>query len=171
MPDRAVGALKRSAKGYPQVISSQGASRTSPRILPIQTRIQRRYVEAHARSANGRNHRPLGGLIPKHIRTRWGIGLSCDPRSLKSGPPILPVPGRREVGRRRAGGGVMSAPQIVDGPPSQTTGRERILPVIGRSTNTSEGGPLRIMRYVVPVLPRNGRSSWVRSGCEGWDLR
>ncbi len=38
--------------------------------------------------------------------------------------------GPRGVGRRRAGGGVMGAPQIVDGPPSQTTGRERILPVM-----------------------------------------
>jgi len=45
-------------------------------------------------------------------------------------PPILPVPGRREVGRRRAGGGVMGAPQIGDGPPPQTTGRERILNLV-----------------------------------------
>ncbi len=45
-------------------------------------------------------------------------------------PPILPVLGRREVGGRRAGGVVMGAPQIGDGPPPQTTGRERILPVM-----------------------------------------
>ena len=42
--------------------------------------------------------------------------------------PGLPVLGRREVGGRRAGGVVMGAPQIGDGPPPQTTGRERILP-------------------------------------------
>jgi len=42
----------------------------------------------------------------------------------------MPVLGRREVGGRRAGGVVMGAPQIGDGPPPQTTGRERILPVM-----------------------------------------
>ncbi len=42
----------------------------------------------------------------------------------------MPVLGRREVGGRRAGGVVMVAPQIGDGPPPQTTDRERILPVM-----------------------------------------
>ncbi len=42
----------------------------------------------------------------------------------------MPVLGRREVGGRRAGGVVMGAPQVVDTLPSQTTGRERILPVM-----------------------------------------
>ena len=41
----------------------------------------------------------------------------------------MPVLGRREVGGRGAGGVVM-APQIGDGPPPQTTGKERILPVM-----------------------------------------
>jgi len=40
----------------------------------------------------------------------------------------MPVPGRPEVGGRRVGGVAMGAPQIVDGPPFQTTDRERILP-------------------------------------------
>ncbi len=44
----------------------------------------------------------------------------------------MPVLGRREVGGRRAGGVVMGAPQIGDGPPPQTTGRERILPAASR---------------------------------------
>ncbi len=55
----------------------------------------------------------------------------------------MPVLGRREVGGRRAGGVVMVAPQIGDGPPPQTTGRERILPV---------------MRYLILVEARGART-------------
>jgi hypothetical protein len=42
----------------------------------------------------------------------------------------MPVLGCPEVGGRRVGCVGMGAPQVVDGPPSQTTGGERILPVM-----------------------------------------
>ncbi len=62
------------------------------------------------------------------LRASRNFGLALDYQRGLRKHPIMPVPGRLEVGGRRVGGVVMGAPQIVDGPPSQTTDRERILP-------------------------------------------
>ena len=63
----------------------------------------------------------------------------------------MPVLGRREVGGRRAGGVVIGAPQIGDGPPPQTTGRERILPVMCGCLSQHWGGVGVVMCSLVAV--------------------
>ena len=62
------------------------------------------------------------------MTARTDMQQSADQRPRHPSQRILPFLGSPAVGGRRVGGGVMGAPQVVDSPPSQATGRERILP-------------------------------------------